>query len=57
MNYADIHLTSATSYTSSAPDCEHRNVWYFTVHFWIFKKKMKWCEDCKTALPDKKDLP
>lgn len=52
MNYADIHMTSATSYTSSTPDCLHINTWYFRVHFWIFTKKMRWCEDCHTALPD-----
>ena len=35
--------------TFSGPEldiCEHKNGWYITVKFWIFKKRMFVCSDC-----------
>jgi hypothetical protein len=50
-NYFDADQLTAT--TSTYKQCFHRTGWYFTVKFWIFEKRMFWCDECKNALPRK----
>ena len=39
--------TSATfTATSTWTACSHENGTYFTVKFWIFRKRLFFCEDC-----------
>lgn len=48
MNYGNLHdepkLCVGT--VSTYIPCAHKNGWYHTVKFWIFKKKIFFCTDC-----------
>jgi hypothetical protein len=50
--YQDERISTAT--VSATPPCEHRNGWYHTVYFWIFKKRFMYCEDCHDLIPQSK---
>ena len=39
--------------TTTRKQCHHERGWYFTVNFWIFNKKMFWCDMCHQALEPK----
>jgi len=39
-----------TATTSTYVECKHKNGTYFTVKFWIFKKKFFFCYDCHSPL-------
>jgi len=41
------------SYTCTTPLCEHRSQWAYDVKFWIFKKRIWFCDDCKAMLDAK----
>lgn len=49
MSYKDDELTG---YTSTWKPCLHHTGWYFIVKFWIFKKRLYWCDLCHETLPD-----
>lgn len=50
MRYAGLRQVTFTD----AHKCQHKNGWYVTVHFWIFKKNVFVCSDCGEVLPDMK---
>lgn len=31
---------------TTAEPCQHANGWYYTVRFWIFKRRIFGCSDC-----------
>lgn len=41
-------IMACTATTGSV--CVHEDGWYFTVNFWIFKKRMFWCDKCHSPL-------
>ncbi len=45
--------TTATTTTASWTTCSHENGYFFGVKFWIFRKRLFWCEDCHQALTAK----
>jgi hypothetical protein len=52
MKYTDI--TNLTASTGTYTPCPHHTGWFFIVRFWIFKKKMYWCDLCHKAMTQKK---
>ncbi len=42
--------TTMFSGTALWSACPHERGWYFTIYFWIFKKKMFWCDVCHNPL-------
>ena len=40
---------TATATVSTYVPCKHKKIHHFEVKFWIFKKHMIWCDDCKKA--------
>lgn len=43
-------------YSRTTSYCKHPNGVFFTVHFWIFKKRLFWCTDCDSAIEAKQIL-
>ena len=41
---SDNRATPATSATYT--ECPHHTGWFFIVRFWIFKKRLYWCDLC-----------
>lgn len=50
--YANQRFGAMSTMTFTDGLCKHRNGWYVTVNFWIFKKRIFVCSDCG-AVEDK----
>jgi predicted secreted Zn-dependent protease len=46
----------ATATSTNYPYCKHKNKRYHTVNFWIFKKEIQFCMDCKRFIEVKKGV-
>ena len=51
----DKKTSTATVSVTGLPPCTHRNGWYQTVSFWIFRKRVFLCLDCERII-DMKEL-
>jgi hypothetical protein len=51
----DEKTSTATVSASGLPPCTHRNGWYQTVTFGIFRKRVFLCLDCERII-DMKEL-
>ena len=51
MSYLDTD--QLTAYTTTWKPCSHKIGWFFTVKFWIFSKRLFWCELYKKAIPER----
>lgn len=42
----NVKFPYAESTSTDYQQCKHKNGWFLTIEFWIFKKRIYVCSDC-----------